>query len=143
MKLSIKSCLELMYLLEERVIKKTDFSNKILEKGLLENYSIIIDNSRPKMIVLKNKESLFNCLSSNGFKLFCINDIKEYVQQLEKETVSKDEILKFNKSSKSRESNSFYGINLSVFENTNIYLNKNEFTLQPFEAGSYLFFMRL
>ena len=77
MKLSIKSCLEVINLLEQRVIKKADFSNKELEKNLIDNYSIIIKNSRPKMIVLKNKESLFNYLSSDGYKLFDINDINE------------------------------------------------------------------
>lgn len=139
-KLTVKSIHELINLIEKRLIKASDFSNKKLLKELENNASITIKKERPKMILLKEKEYIFNCLINFGYRLYNIDNLKSFIEHLEKKVVSKDEILEYYYSSKSRESKSFSGINLSVFEDTKISLNNKEFILRDFEAGSYFFF---
>jgi len=142
-KASISSLEQLLMLIKVNTCPYRDMKDKRLLKEL-EALNIITISGVPKVVVLNCEKSLFSYLQrSNQFIFNSVNKLEEYIEQEKNSFVkSKDEVAAFQLTTKDSTSESFYGINVAVLENTEVLQRGKPITLSPLYSGAYFFFQK-
>lgn len=123
-------------ILENKVIKKSLFTNKKLLNILIETNSIYT-SGKPEYIYLNDKDALLGVINANGYPLNSIDDLDYFINE-DKEIISRDEITNNYSDSKRIESKSFNGLMLSVLDKVEIKLDNTKQFISPM-IGTGLF----
>ncbi len=123
-------------LLKDEYILKKEISSQKLINSLKECNAIDIDG-KPQCMYLKDINTLFAVLKSNGYNINCIEDIDYFIEESEK-SKSRDEVAEKFSDTKRIESKSFNGLMISVFEKIEVTLNGVKQYIYPIE-GTGLF----
>lgn len=108
-------------LLKNEYILKKEISSQKLINSLKECNAIEIQG-KPQCIYLKDINTLFAVLKSNGYNINCIEDI-DYFTEEKVEPKSRDEVAERFSDTKRIESKSFNGLMVSVFDKIEVTLN--------------------
>jgi hypothetical protein len=120
---------------DEYILKKEISSEKLINS--LEECNAIEVEGKPKCIYLRDINTLFAVLKSNGYNINCIEDIDYFIEESEVPK-SRDEVAEKFSDTKRVESKSFNGLMVSVFENIEVTLNEVRQSIYPIE-GTGLF----
>ncbi len=123
-------------LLKDEYILKKEISSQKLINSLKECNAIDIDG-KPQCMYLKDINTLFAVLKSNGYNINCIEDIDYFIEESEK-SKSRDEVAEKFSDTKRIESKSFNGLMVSVFDKIEVTLNGVRQYIYPIE-GTGLF----
>lgn len=123
-------------LLKDEYILKKEISSQKLINSLKECNAIDIEG-KPQCIYLKDINTLFAVLKSNGYNINYIEDIDYFIEESEK-SKSRDEVAEKFSDTKRVESKSFNGLMVSVFDKIEVTLNGVRQYIYPIE-GTGLF----
>ncbi|WP_375724104.1 DUF2220 family protein [Arcobacter sp. KX21116] len=123
-------------LLKDEYILKKEISSQKLINSLVECNAIEIDG-KPQCIYLRDINTLFAVIKSNGYNINCIEDIDYFTEESEV-SKSRDEVAEKFSDTKRIESKSFNGLMISIFEKIEVTLNGEKQYIYPI-SGTGLF----
>ena len=142
-KIALSTLEKIVLLIKNENILYSEFNDRSVLREL-EQLNIVTVSGRPKIVLLNNKVMLFRYLQkSNQFIFDSIELLQEYIDfEKNGDLKSKDEISKYQLTTKDSVSESFYGINIAVLRDTVVMQNNKEITLKPLHSGAYFFFQK-
>jgi len=134
--INTRNFISLKKLLKDEYILKKEISSQKLINSLKECNAIDIEG-KPQCIYLKDLNTLFAVLKSNGYNINSLEDIDYFIEESEN-SKSRDEVAEKFSDTKRVESKSFNGLMVSVFNKIEVTLNGVIQYIYPIE-GTGLF----
>lgn len=136
MKLSIANLCTILELLNEGKLLYRKISSKKFLKYFENMHAINIHkNISPIIIDIKDEKRIFALLSRSGCEVSSKEELVSYIDKLSTPQ-TRDEISNNNKNTKSIQSPSFKGLNVSVLRPLEVFIKGKEQTLMPLEGCS-------
>ncbi len=128
MKITPKQFEKIKELIQVGFIKKSDISSNKLINELI-NCNAITKTKKPVNLLVNNETAIYGFLRRCGYKVFNFDDLEYFINE-DSEPKDRIEIASKNNSTKDRDSKSFNGLMVSVFQDMEILLNNKSFILK-------------
>jgi len=129
-------------LLVDKIITYGKFGNEELIKKLELNGAVFVEKRTVKrwFIHLKKENNIFLFLRNNGYNIFSVEDIDNYIDEIFEKNPTRATIQKLENNTKARKSQSLKGLYISSLQAVDIEVDSKKFIISPLDGMGYFFF---